>query len=95
MKTSKRLEAIFSYWQTLILHVSGVISPYRDFVRKRCAYRASYLKQAGNYMLKTFQFGCRLIVVLESTAKKCTKDYNARTTNKKFNEQNNVYARAF
>ena len=46
-------------------------------------------------MLKTFQFGCRLIVVLESTAKKCTKDYNARTTNKKFNEQNNVYARAF
>ena len=46
-------------------------------------------------MPRTFQFGCRLIVVLESTAKKCTKDYNARTTNKNFNEQNNVYARAF
>ena len=52
-------------------------------------------KQAGNYMLKTFQFGCHLIVVLERTAKKCTKYYDARTTNKKFNEQNNVYARAF
>ena len=60
-----------------------------------CLPKMRVRKQAGNYMLKTFQFGCHLIVVLERTAKKCTKYYDARTTNKKFNEQNNVYARAF